>query len=84
MPNWYKIQRGQTALRTWIYAVPSPPQWQAQSCDDNGDGEYSLKQVELNTIASSFAGLASTVAKLHKFLTKRMEDDGEKGQAGFP
>jgi glutathione synthase len=46
--------------------------------DDNGGGEYSLKQVELNTIASSFAGLASTVAKLHKFLTKRMENDGDE------
>jgi glutathione synthase len=38
--------------------------------------EYALKQVELNTIASSFAGLASTVAKLHRFLTQRMESDG--------
>ena len=36
------------------------------------DGEYSIKQVELNTIASSFAGLASSVAKLHGFLTKRL------------
>lgn len=40
--------------------------------EDNG---YSIKQVELNTIASSFAGLASTVARLHGFLTKRMEDE---------
>jgi len=39
-------------------------------------GEYALKQVELNTIASSFAGLASTVAKLHGFLTQRMKSDG--------
>lgn len=46
--------------------------------DNDSGGEYSLKQVELNTIASSFAGLASTVAKLHKFLTKRMEDDGNE------
>jgi len=42
------------------------------------EGEYSIKQVELNTIASSFAGLASMVAKLHGFLTQRME--GELGQ----
>lgn len=42
----------------------------------NDDGEYSLKQVELNTIASSFAGLASSVATLHGFLTERMEKDG--------
>eukprot|EP00581_Thalassiosira_minuscula_P016644 CAMPEP_0183725300 /NCGR_PEP_ID=MMETSP0737-20130205/20130_1 /TAXON_ID=385413 /ORGANISM="Thalassiosira miniscula, Strain CCMP1093" /LENGTH=568 /DNA_ID=CAMNT_0025956233 /DNA_START=168 /DNA_END=1874 /DNA_ORIENTATION=+ len=39
----------------------------------NEQGEYSLKQVELNTIASSFAGLAATVAKLHSFLTKRLD-----------
>ena len=51
-------------------------------CDDDandgGGGQgrrYSLKQVELNTIASSFAGLASRVANLHSFLTRRMEDD---------
>ncbi|KAL7541749.1 hypothetical protein ACHAXR_011476 [Thalassiosira sp. AJA248-18] len=43
--------------------------------DKKEEGEYSLKQVELNTIASSFAGLASTVAKLHGFLTKRMESE---------
>jgi glutathione synthase len=47
------------------------------SSDNNSNGEcYSIKQVELNTIASSFAGLASTVAKLHGFLTRRMEDEG--------
>jgi glutathione synthetase len=40
------------------------------------DGGYSIKQVELNTIASSFAGLASSVAKLHGFLTKRLLDEG--------
>ena len=46
-----------------------------------GDGEeYSLKQVELNTIASSFAGLASSVARLHGFLTERMERDGKLNQ----
>lgn len=39
---------------------------------DKEKGGYSLKQVELNTIASSFAGLASTVANLHGFLTRRM------------
>lgn len=52
--------------------------------DDDDDnkaaqgGHYSLKQVELNTIASSFAGLASTVARMHGFLTQRLE--GELGQ----
>ena len=43
--------------------------------DNSKEGKYSLKQVELNTIASSFAGLASAVAKLHGFLTERMEGD---------
>ena len=41
---------------------------------------YSLKQVELNTIASSFAGLSSTVAKMHSYLTTRMmliEEDND-------
>ena len=38
-------------------------------------GCYSLKQVELNTIASSFAGLASTVARMHRFLTQRLEGE---------
>mmetsp|Transcript_13577 Transcript_13577/g.25473 ORF Transcript_13577/g.25473 Transcript_13577/m.25473 type:complete len:571 (-) Transcript_13577:7435-9147(-) len=32
---------------------------------------YGLKQVELNTIAASFAGLATNVAGLHKMLTER-------------
>ena len=44
----------------------------SSSGNSDGDGEYSIKQVELNTIASSFAGLASSVAKLHGFLTKRL------------
>jgi hypothetical protein len=34
-------------------------------------GGYGLKQVELNTIAASFAGLATNVAGLHKMLTER-------------
>ncbi len=55
----------------------------ATGAADSGEiavaGEYySLKQVELNTIASSFAGLASTVARMHSFLTQRLE--GELGQ----
>lgn len=37
-----------------------------------GDGEpYQLKQVELNTIAASFAGLSSQIFKLHRYLTSR-------------
>ena len=42
---------------------------------DDGEQQYSIKQVELNTIASSFAGLASTVAKLHGFMTCRLENE---------
>jgi len=37
------------------------------------DKGYGLKQVELNTIAASFAGLASNVADLHKMLTERFD-----------
>lgn len=44
--------------------------------DAGAAGEYELKQVELNTIASSFAGLAATVARLHSFLTERFDDGG--------
>jgi glutathione synthetase len=36
-----------------------------------GQTEYSLKQVELNTIAASFAGLSCNVASLHRYLTSR-------------
>jgi glutathione synthetase len=39
--------------------------------DDNGD--YQLKQVELNTIASSFAGLSCKIANLHRYLTSRYD-----------
>jgi len=45
-----------------------------QSSSSNNK-EYELKQVELNTIASSFAGLASTVARLHSFMTLRLDDE---------
>lgn len=45
---------------------------------------YSLKQVELNTIASSFAGLSCTVAKMHSYLTRRMMliEDNDDGSCG--
>eukprot|EP00980_Cylindrotheca_fusiformis_P014796 scaffold4026_cov117-Cylindrotheca_fusiformis.AAC.31 len=40
------------------------------------DGEpYQLKQVELNTIAASFAGLSSNIADLHRYLTSRFQGD---------
>ena len=43
---------------------------------DCGDGDgHVVKQVELNTIASSFAGLASCVARLHSFATGRLDDE---------
>jgi glutathione synthase len=35
------------------------------------DEAYSIQQVELNTIASSFAGLACQVAQLHRYLIER-------------
>lgn len=38
---------------------------------DGGDAAYEIKQVELNTIASSFAGLACQVANLHSYLIQR-------------
>jgi len=47
-----------------------------QSSSSNNK-EYELKQVELNTIASSFAGLASTVARLHSFMTLRLDELSE-------
>jgi len=39
------------------------------------DGEFELKQVELNTIAASFAGLAVNVAKLHQSMTDRFSSE---------
>ena len=40
------------------------------------EGEpYQLKQVELNTIAASFAGLAVNIANLHRYLTSRFQSD---------
>lgn len=42
----------------------------------DGDGaSYQLKQVELNTIASSFAGLSCKIASLHRYLTSRYETE---------
>jgi glutathione synthase len=41
--------------------------------DGNIENGYGLKQVELNTIAASFAGLAVNVAGLHKQLTERFD-----------
>ena len=37
--------------------------------------EYELKQVELNTIAASFAGLSANMASLHRHLTSRFQED---------
>lgn len=39
------------------------------------DDKYHIKQVELNTIASSFASLSTKVAALHRHLTSRFGDD---------
>jgi glutathione synthetase len=43
--------------------------------NSNNDNSYQLKQVELNTIASSFAGLSCKIAKLHRYLTSRYETE---------
>ena len=44
-----------------------------------GEGEaYRLKQVELNTIAASFAGLACNIASLHRYLTSRFASEIEE------
>jgi glutathione synthase len=39
------------------------------------DDKYHIKQVELNTIASSFASLSTKVAALHRYLTSRFDSD---------
>mmetsp|Transcript_14418 Transcript_14418/g.33436 ORF Transcript_14418/g.33436 Transcript_14418/m.33436 type:complete len:423 (+) Transcript_14418:104-1372(+) len=43
--------------------------------DDNNSSPYQLKQVELNTIASSFGGLSCKIANLHRYLTSRFEKE---------
>jgi glutathione synthase len=43
-----------------------------ETTNDNGN-DYSIKQVELNTIAASFAGLSCQVAALHQYLTRRYD-----------
>lgn len=46
--------------------------------DDGDDSSYQLKQVELNTIASSFAGLSCKIASLHRYLTQRFEAETQE------
>jgi len=46
----------------------------AASGDDDG-AKYEIKQVELNTIAASFAGLSTRVANLHRQLVGRFGPD---------
>lgn len=48
------------------------------TADDTDTVSYGLKQVELNTIAASFAGLAVNIAGLHKMLTERFDGDVEE------
>ena len=43
--------------------------------DGNIENGYGPKQVELNTIAASFSGLAVNVASLHKMLTLRFDHE---------
>jgi glutathione synthase len=44
-----------------------------QTTTSDGNESYSIKQVELNTIAASFAGLSCQVAKLHQYLLQRYD-----------
>jgi glutathione synthase len=44
-----------------------------KTSSDGNDESYSIKQVELNTIAASFAGLSCQVAKLHHYLLQRYD-----------
>lgn len=39
------------------------------------DDSLKIKQVELNTIASSFGGLSSQVTKLHKYILCELDND---------
>lgn len=43
----------------------------------NDDDSYQIKQVELNTIASSFAGLSCKIANMHRYLSSRYETEIE-------
>ena len=45
--------------------------------DQNGDGSASLKQIEINTIAASFGGLASHTPNVHRYVN-------HNHTAGFP
>uniref|UniRef100_A0A8C8F0T1 Glutathione synthetase n=1 Tax=Oncorhynchus tshawytscha TaxID=74940 RepID=A0A8C8F0T1_ONCTS len=45
--------------------------------DQNGDGSASLKQIEINTIAASFGGLASHTPNVHRYVN-------HNNTAGFP
>ena len=55
--------------------------------ENEGDGgvrtTYELKQVELNTIASSFAGLAVRVAGLHRQITERFANEVQVREFGI-
>lgn len=45
--------------------------------DDETSSSYQIKQVELNTIASSFSGLSCKISVLHKYLLSRYADETE-------
>uniref|UniRef100_A0A8C7NXH2 Glutathione synthetase n=1 Tax=Oncorhynchus mykiss TaxID=8022 RepID=A0A8C7NXH2_ONCMY len=42
--------------------------------DQNGDGSASLKQIEINTIAASFGGLASHTPNVHRYVNHNHTD----------
>ena len=51
------------------------------SISKKGGNEYEIKQVELNTIAASFAGLGNQVANLHSYLIERYASTGANASA---
>jgi glutathione synthase len=46
-----------------------------EESEDTVTSPYQLKQVELNTIASSFAGLSCQISKLHGYLSSRFQNE---------
>ena len=53
----------------------NPSSSSPSSSSSSSSSSFELKQVELNTIAASFGGLATNVAKLHSILTNRFRHE---------
>lgn len=50
---------------------------------NSNDDQYHIKQIELNTIAASFAGLSSKVSELHTYLLQRYSKDDHSAMMEF-